>query len=128
MAKLSECQECGKSYQSARRGQEFCSNQCRQDFNNRRMQRGAELYDLFRALRRDRTTAKEMNLWTQLCRLELKWQQEDEAARPGRRSYMPPAKAMMILFDKGSLQRGEVIVPTRRVEPPSRRAASPQCQ
>lgn len=74
------------------------------------MQRGAELYDLFRALRRDRGVAKEMNLWTQLCRLELKWQQEDEVARPGRISYMPPAKAIMILFDKGSLQRGEVLV------------------
>jgi len=74
------------------------------------MQRGAELYDLFRALRRERDTAKGLNLWTQMCRLELTWQQEDERQRPGRRSYVPPKRALGNLFDKGSLQRGEILV------------------
>lgn len=114
MSKPHECQECGGPIGERRKGQLFCSPLCRQTFNNRRMQRGAELYDLFRALRRERADAKELNLWTQLCRLELKWQAEDETDRPGRRSYMPPAKAIMILLDKGSLQRGEVLAKPRR--------------
>lgn len=78
-------------------------------WNNRRMQRGAELYDLFRALRRDRAAAKELRLWTQLCRLELAWQEEDQRERPGRPSYAPPSRALDALLDKGSLQRGEIV-------------------
>lgn len=108
----SECQclECGNRITAPRNGQEFCSSRCRLSFNNRRMQRGAELYDLFRALRRERDTAKAMNLWTHICRLELAWQTDDESKRPGRRSYMPPKKALANLFDKGLLQRGDVLV------------------
>lgn len=107
------CQECSAALSTRRRGKEFCNATCRQRFNNRRMQRGAELYDLFRALRRERSVAKAMNLWTQICRLELAWQMEDEKARPGRRSYMPPSKALRNLYDKGTLQRGEVLTAAR---------------
>ncbi|MGJ5032258.1 transcriptional regulator [Bradyrhizobium sp. HKCCYLS2038] len=114
MTKLHKCQECGNPISARRAGQEFCAAPCRQTFNNRRMQRGAELYDLFRALRRERSTASEMNLWTQLCRLELQWQTEDDQQRPGRRSYMPPQKALTILKDKGSLPRGEVLCKATR--------------
>lgn len=108
------CQDCGHPISARRSGQEFCSPKCRQTFNNRRMQRGAELYDLFRAMRRDRSEAKDLNIWTQLCRLELNWQGQDDAERPGRRSYMPPKKALANLHDKGSLQRGEVLVKPSR--------------
>lgn len=104
-----QCQECGGPISARRSGQEFCKPSCRQRFNNRRMQRGAEIYDLLRALRRERSEAKALNIWTQICRLELKYQTEDEAQRPGRRSYMPPKKALAILHDKGSLQRGEIL-------------------
>jgi predicted nucleotidyltransferase component of viral defense system len=79
-------------------------------FNNRRMKRGAEMYDLFRALRRERSQAKELNIWTELCRLEKKWNDEDEAERDGRKAYMPPQKALANLLDKGSLPRGEILV------------------
>lgn len=113
-ARLHHCLECAAPMSAARQGQIFCSTPCRHAFNNRRLQRGAELYDLFRALRRERGTAKEMNLWTQMCRLELKWQQEDEAQRPGRRSYMPPCKAVENLLDRGSLPRGEVLAKNLR--------------
>ena len=106
------CQDCGGPISARRSGQEFCSPKCRQTFNNRRMQRGAELYDLFRALRRERGEAKELGLWTKLCQLELSYQTEDDSARPGRRSYMPPKKALANLVDKGSLQRGEVLAAT----------------
>lgn len=73
------------------------------------MQRGAELYDLFRALRRQRSEAKRLNIWTEICRLELAWQMEDDKMRPGRRSYMQPEKALANLFDKGSLSRGDIL-------------------
>lgn len=102
------CPECENRIDGRRKL--FCSNACRQAFNNRRMQRGADLYDLFRALRRERDKAKTLNLWTYICRLEKQWQDEDERDRPGRRSYMPPKRALDNLFDKGSLPRGEVLV------------------
>lgn len=111
--KLHRCPECNDPIASRRIGQEFCKPSCRQSFNNRRMQRGAELYDLFRALRRERGDAKALNLWTQLCRLELQYQTEDDATRPGRRSYMPPKKALANLTDKGSLPRGEILQRSR---------------
>lgn len=109
---INECQECGNAFQSKKQAL-FCCAPCRQAFNNRRMQRGAELYDLFRTLRRERSEAKRLNIWTQICRLELKWQEDDEQKRPGRRSYMPPEKALANLFDNGSLSRGEVLVKGR---------------
>jgi hypothetical protein len=61
-------------------------------------------------LRRERDVAKRMNIWTEICRLELIWQQEDEIERPERRSYVPPSEALAHLYDKGSLQRGDVLV------------------
>lgn len=127
MSKPPECQECGSAIIGRRSGQGFCKPSCRQAFNNRRMQRGAELYDLFRALRRERGVAKEMNLWTQLCRLELSWQQQDDAERPGRRSYMPPAKAITNLLDRGSLQRGEVLNKSVAARPVCHRSSSNLC-
>lgn len=87
------CKECGNRITASPRPKEFCSTSCRQAFNNRRMQRGAELYDLFRALRRERAKAKQLNLWTQICRLELEWQMQDERERPGRKSYMETEKS-----------------------------------
>lgn len=107
------CQECGNSISGHRSGQLFCSTVCRQHFNNRRLQRGAELYDLFRALRRERNEAKSLNVWTEICRLELQWQQEDDAEREGRKSYMPPRKALEILRDKGSIPRGDLLQSVR---------------
>lgn len=128
-APMCHCLECSAPITARRIGQEFCSPTCRQKFNNRRMQRGAEIYDLLRALRRERSEAKALNIWTQICRLELKYQTEDEQERPGRRSYMPPKKALAILHDKGSLQRGEILQkPIRRAAPSKQPAASPQCQ
>lgn len=115
------CQECGNHISGRVRGNHvsrvpgklFCSTPCRQTFNNRRMQRGADIYDLFRALRRERSEAKRLNIWTEICRLELGWQQEDETERGGRKSYMPPRKALDLLRDKGSLPRGDLLQPIR---------------
>ena len=105
------CLECGNACSKERQPDKlFCCSSCRLAFNNRRMQRGAEIYDLFRVLRRERDEAKRLNLWTQICRLELAWQTEDEKTRQGRKSYMPAKRALANLLDKGSLQRGDILV------------------
>lgn len=101
------CAECDNPISG--RTKQFCSTKCRMAFNNRRMQRGAEIYDLFRALRLERDQAKALGLWSEICRLEFVWQQEDDRERPGRRSYVPPKKALAHLADKGSLPRGKVM-------------------
>lgn len=82
------CLECGNALSASRQPERlFCCTPCRLAFNNRRMQRGAELYDLFRALRRERAEAKRLNIWTQICRLELAWQiDDDENAKAANRT------------------------------------------
>lgn len=112
-AKQHQCPECGQATSGQRA--RFCSTSCRMAFNNRRMQRGAQAYDLFRALRRERDTAKKLNIWTELCRLELIWQEEDEAARPGRRSYIAPQVALAHLRDVGAIPRGVLLAKSHRV-------------
>lgn len=104
------CQECGNRISAGPRAKLFCSAKCRLAQNNRRMKRGAELYDLFRALRRERAEAARLGLWTEICRLEKQWYDEDQAERAGRKSYMPPKKALANLLDKGSLPRCEILV------------------
>lgn len=104
------CIECGKPVTGRRDGAQFCCASCRLAFNNRRRDRGAEMYDLFRALRRERDAAKTLKIWTAMTQLELRWQEEDQRDRPGRRSYVPPQRALAHLTDKGSLQRGELLV------------------
>lgn len=112
-ASRSHCQECNEPV-TGKRGR-FCSTPCRQAFNNRRMQRGAQAYDLFRAIRRERDVAKQLGLWTELCRLELGWQEEDQKERPGRRSYVDPKVAVAHLLDTGALPRGEILAHAHQV-------------
>jgi predicted nucleic acid-binding Zn ribbon protein len=101
------CPECGN--RTTGRAKLFCSSACRQAFNNRRMQRGAQLYDLFRAMRRERDDAKTLGLWKEACRLEFGWQEEDDRERPGRRSYVAPRVAIQHLKDIGAIRRGEIV-------------------
>lgn len=114
MNKPLACLECTKPLHRPRQRTGFCCRECRNDFNNRRLSRGAQLYDLFRALRRDRSEAAELGLWTAICRLELKWHEEDERERPGRRSYTPAAKAVAHLTDIGALPRYEILKQHKR--------------
>ena len=87
------CRECGETFDGTKAAA-FCpSTSCRRDWNNRRQQRGAQLYDLFMTLRGERqlTAAlqkeKGINLWTVTCQLASDWKAEDEQQRGGRRSY-----------------------------------------
>ncbi|QGY06038.1 transcriptional regulator [Methylobacterium mesophilicum SR1.6/6] len=70
---------------------EFCASACRMAFNNRRAKRGAELYDLFMALRHDRAVATAFKVWRLLNRLAAGFRAEDVTERDGRRSWRSPA-------------------------------------
>lgn len=103
------CDECGGEYTPRRKDEFFCSTPCRKEFENRRMVRGAELYDLFCGYRRERPLAKELGIWTEMCRLEQRWREEDETQRAGRRSYRPLRRALQKLKDTGRLNIGLVV-------------------
>jgi predicted nucleic acid-binding Zn ribbon protein len=84
------CLECGKPVSARRSTQHFCSQQCRLAFNNRRLQRGAQLYDLFMSMRYERDKAKELGLWAIMCRMAKDMRGEDEIKREGRKSWQRP--------------------------------------
>ncbi len=81
------CQECGQEFESVRDHAAFCSAGCRKAFNNRRATRGAELYDMFMALRYERPLAKALGIWSVICRAAEIWRDEDRGARAGRKSW-----------------------------------------
>lgn len=88
------CRECGTSFEAVRHDADFCQTSCRSAWNNRRMKRGAELYDIFMFMRHERKLTEEMkkpptdiNLWTIAAQLATHWKQEDQRDRAGRRSF-----------------------------------------
>ena len=92
---LRTCCECGAAYEAVTVEATFCSAPCRKAWNNRRAVRGAELYDLFMALRFDRQTATALKVWKLLNRLAAIYRAEDKAERAGRLSWRPPAEILM---------------------------------
>ena len=87
-----ECLECGAAYVPRQCNGEFCGSACRKTWNNRRLIRGAELYDLFMSLRWDRVVATTLHVFTALSRMAAHFRREDVAERAGRRSWSPAAK------------------------------------
>lgn len=86
---MKTCRECNKPLPTDRRPTiEFCGTPCRVKWRNRRSSRGADLYDLFMALRFDRAAAKELGLYAEMCKMASEWRKEDKAA--GRQSYFRP--------------------------------------
>ena len=49
MTYAAKCRECGGSFQAKRYTADFCSSKCRMQFNQRRRERGTELYDVLMA-------------------------------------------------------------------------------
>ncbi len=84
------CLECGEGF-TAHRRREFCSRACTRAWNNRRMVRGAMLYDLVMILREDRKLATLHKVWRTINRLARHYRDEDETGRAGRRSWRPLA-------------------------------------
>jgi len=84
------CLECGEPFESVSPRAEFCKTGCCKSWNNRRMVRGAELYDLFMSMRFDRGVAQEMGVWSLLCRMAAGFRDEDMQKRQGRASWRSP--------------------------------------
>lgn len=94
IAPLCRCLECGEAFQKARSDAEFCSRKCVRAWNNRRMLRGAELYDLLMVQRYERDRATENKVWRTINRLAAHYRDEDKARRNGRRSWRRLAAVM----------------------------------
>jgi len=88
------CLECGDSFQAFQRHGQFCSSTHRKDWNNRRMVRGSELYDLFMICRHERGLAKAKGYWNLMCRMAAEWRFEDERDRAGRKSWVADDTAL----------------------------------
>lgn len=80
-----KCRECNGEFKATRSDAQFCGQQCRTDYTNRRRERGAKLYDLFMISRYDRTAAKRDNVWSLMCRMAEQWNAEDKA--DGRQAH-----------------------------------------
>lgn len=103
------CRECGTATESTRKPKIFCSAVCLNTHTNRRRERGAQLYDLFMAVRYDRAKAKDLNAWTKLCRLAESFHDEDLAT--GRQSTLDLAT---VLEKRADLGAQKVVKPKRR--------------
>lgn len=86
--KQPHCLECNQPYTPRAKQQRFCSQACSKTFNNRRMTRGAELYDYFMSVRYLRHTHSGM--LAVMSQMASKWRDDDEAERDGRFSWVPP--------------------------------------
>lgn len=62
------------------RPRKFCCPAHAKAFNNRRAMRGAQLVDLFMAMRYDRAVASEQGVWGFMCRMAEQWREEDIVA------------------------------------------------
>lgn len=87
MARL--CRECGCELKplGLKPQAAFCGPAHRKQYNNRRMIRGAELYDLMMSNRFQREDAKNLNLLSVMSNLTRAYRDADKAARNGRRSW-----------------------------------------
>jgi hypothetical protein len=88
------CKECGGSIKPSRQRPVFCCAACRLRFNNRRMERGAQLYDLFMSMRYERDVAADLGVWAIMCRIAKEFREQDDREREGRKSWQPPAQVI----------------------------------
>ncbi len=81
------CVECGNPFSPREAKAMFCCDAHRKTWGNRRMLRGAQLYDLFMALRYERAAATEAEVWKVMCRVAAEFREEDNTERAGRLSW-----------------------------------------
>lgn len=86
---LRACIECGETFNPKAAHQDFCRTSCKSAFNNRRLLRGAEIFDLIMILRYERPIAKALKVWKLICRLTAAYREEDTRQRAGRHSWRP---------------------------------------
>lgn len=106
---IRHCRECGNAYTVTLggKGRErgvFCSRECGKVFANRAMLRGQQVYHLFRNLRRHRSEAKRLGVWTAMCQLETMWEDDDRAAGRKTKSYKPASEELAYLFETRDLR------------------------
>ncbi|CAM5767063.1 hypothetical protein [Bosea minatitlanensis] len=82
-----ECLECGEPFQSVEAHAEFCCAAHRKAWNNRRMVRGAQLYDLWMMVRYERGLARLKGLRNLMSNLSRAYRDADRSLRNGRRSW-----------------------------------------
>lgn len=87
MAATRICRECGCDISALKKGATFCSPDHRKAFNNRRMIRGAELYDLIMAQNYERELRKPEALMSVISNLARAYRDSDKVLRDGRKSW-----------------------------------------
>ena len=98
------CRECKKPLGDGLKANAvFCGIPCKAKWNNRRKNRGADLYDLWMAMRYERDEAKRLGVWKEMCRLSEGWHDDD--AKAGIMSYEKPGVVIARLMDDGRLMR-----------------------
>src|SRR5688572_17639911 len=80
------CQECGKSFTPKTPTRLFCDTPCRNAFNARRRDRGAELYDVL-MVQKFEPNKWDANQIPPVDKLLLAYKAADDARRGGRRSW-----------------------------------------
>lgn len=83
------CLECGAPYTALTKKSDFCCERHRSQFNNRRLKRGAEFYDLIMDMSYNRAEARALNTFTKIGRLAYYFRREDIEKRDGRHSWKP---------------------------------------
>ena len=79
------CKECGEGFTSRQYNADFCGQACRRSFNNRRMTRGAMLYDLDMLAAAETTSGEARGeLTARRKALVASWQKEDQTANRKR--------------------------------------------
>jgi hypothetical protein len=85
--RISTCRECGIDISDKRQGAVFCSAEHRKAWNNRRMIRGAEVYDLLMANRYEREKSTALGVWSIATNLLRAYRDSDRKLRDGRQSW-----------------------------------------
>lgn len=96
-----QCKECGNEFNSRQYNAEFDTPQCRAAFNNRRMKRGAILYDLVMIERVDPKAFTANKLETRVEELIARWREEDAAAKRSRTWKRPHD----VMYDTAAMLR-----------------------
>lgn len=86
MRKTGNCRECGTKFERKQHNALFCSTKCRNVFNRRRRDRGAELYDVIMSHYREPDRGAS---WADVrARIEA-YTADDALGREGRPSWQP---------------------------------------
>jgi hypothetical protein len=92
MAKITTtCSECGETFETqSHNPSKFCCSSCRKTWQNRRMLRGAILYDMMMEHRYNRKAEDSSEIRNVMYSLLAEWRAEDQEERIGKRTWLDP--------------------------------------